>query len=231
MSLKNNDPSNIVKIDFLNVISKSFWLFFDNMGLFLVASFFWVLLSFPLVTCPAATASIIFLADELSFGKEMHIKDFFRAFKKYFLRSTGGAIFMAVIIALSALGLIFYSSRLGLTGRIIAIIMGVVIILSNIGLVYIFPLAFRIRKPLKVVKSALTLSVCHPVFTFGIFLYVGTLFVLGLVSGLGIIFVTPGLSAAAISSAMRELSYKYGFSDSPKKENKTLKGTFMPWTE
>lgn len=238
MSPKKNELPDVVKpaypagkLDYLNIISKSFWLFFDNMGLFLGASILWFFLSLPVITCPAATAAIIFLADEISFNREVNIKDFFKAFKNYFFISTAVAIFMWFVIILALAGFSFYSSRFGIAGKLIAVTMGIMVFVNCMGMVYILPLSFRVKGVFRVMKDAITLAVCHPLFTFGVLFYLGVLFVVGVISGAGILLVTPALSAAVISRAVRELSYRYGFSPASIEEPRTLKGVFMPWKE
>ncbi|MDD5644434.1 MAG: DUF624 domain-containing protein [bacterium] len=232
MSDKHKDrPSLLVRLSFLDVCSKSFWLFFDNMGLFLILSLAWFAVSLFIIPLPAATAALIYVTDKLSFGGSAGIKDFFKAFKKYFWAANTVFLAAAFICFLSLIGFGFYCVRFALFGKIVAALMGGVFIVTIFALVYIFPLCFRIKNPFAVVKGAVTLVVCHPVFSVMVFIFLLVLFMLGVATGAGIILVTPGLSAAVISGAVRELSCKYGFSDVSPKQERTFRETFFPWKE
>ncbi|MCK9555081.1 DUF624 domain-containing protein [bacterium] len=231
MSDKKKESSLLIRLSFFDVCSKGFWLFFDNLGLFLALSLMWFILSLFIIPMPAATAALIYMSDRISFGESVGVKDFFRAFKKYFLASTLGFLALAFISFLSLIGFLFYGFQFGILGKIIAAFMGCIFIINMIASLYIFPLCFRIKNPAAVIKGAVTLGICHPAFSVMLLVFLILLFLAGVATGGGIVLVTPGLSAAVISSAIRELSYKYGFSEIPRKQERTLKETFFPWKE
>lgn len=231
MSENIKGPSLLVRLSFLDVCSKGFWLFFDNLGLFLILSLIWFVLCLFIIPVPAATAALIYMSDRISFGESVRVKDFFGAFKKYFLPSNLAFLILAFISFLSLIGFLFYGFRFGLPGKVVAAFMGCIFIINMIASLYVFPLCFRIKNPAAVLKGAVTLGICHPAFSVMLLVFIIMLFVIGVVTGGGIVLVTPGLSAAVISSAIRELSYKYGFSDIPRKQERTFKETFFPWKE
>ena len=83
-------------------------LFWRHLGMLLVANILWLLLSLLIVTWPAATAGLFYLArrvvrEELgSSPEEARLADFWDGFRRYWLRST-----LLMAIDLAGLGLIF----------------------------------------------------------------------------------------------------------------------------
>lgn len=115
---------------------RTFWQVYDNLGLIVLVSLLWLILSFTVILLPVATSSIFYIAYLITQDKPVHIKDFFSCMPRYFLKST------AIIFSfwLLIFNIKFYAQHLGILGLILSGISFWLFIFSVIALIYIFPL-------------------------------------------------------------------------------------------
>lgn len=89
-------------------------LFYRRLGIFLVANIFWILASLPLLTLPAATGALFYMAHRVVLEerqRDPHYArpgDFWAGFRRYAWRSTGLFLLQLLTLAVILISLRFY---------------------------------------------------------------------------------------------------------------------------
>ncbi len=166
------------------IIRLSLSLFYRRIGILLAGNVLWLLTSLPLVTLPAATGALFFLAhrvvrDERDLDDSATISDFWAGFRRYWRRST-----LLWLLDAAALMVLLVSLRFYLTSPQVLFnwLAGPVVLLLLIWLamqVFLFPLLIIYEeKPLKeILRLASMLVLSYPLLCLGLVILMIVVFV------------------------------------------------------
>ena len=128
------------------IVTISARLFYQRMGIFLLANLLWILTSIPLITMPAAAGGLFYLmsrviADERDLDpKEATISDFWVGFRTYWQKfSWLGFLNLVVFLLISFTGYFYWLSTVELLSWLAGPL--AILLLTFLGMqIYLFPL-------------------------------------------------------------------------------------------
>ncbi|NOX96868.1 MAG: DUF624 domain-containing protein [Nitrospirae bacterium] len=223
-----------MKVSASRVIRKFLWSSYDNLGAIILGNILWFFLCLPVVTAPASTAALFSFTNRLISGKGATAGDFWKGFRKYFLRSSYLGLIYLALLAMVASNIFLYR-HLSQTARIVAIFLGAVnlwlFLFFSLMVIYSLPLMVKqdlgLKKSLK--QSAL-LALDNPFFTIAISIQAVIISFLSIPSIVGAIFLMTGLISLLLNQALQELFDKYeGNNKEEKEERRSLRTIFRPW--
>lgn len=216
------------------VLKKFFWNAYDHIGKLMIASAAASFLALSIVGLPAAISGLFGLATEIAFYREVSVGSFFRlGFRRY-----RRGLQLAAVASLGSLvigsSLVFYSSdRLGLP-LLSLVLLGLTIWFGVAFLVWLsvlVPLAHISGAPLRqLARDAVLVVLDNPLPNA---LHLVTQLVIwfaGAASVVGLILLSPGLSAVLAATFVREIlgKYKPGLV-SDDEEVRNFGDLFRPW--
>jgi uncharacterized membrane protein YesL len=212
------------------------WATYDHIGLLVLANLLWILLVLPVVTAPAATAGLFYLAREVSRGGAPDLRVYLRGFRKWF-----GPALRLGILELAAgvvlwVNIDFYSHLRGpasIPGMVLSAVMVWLAAFFLLMHVHLFPLLVAGERRLRTLlrKSAL-LTLDNLGFTIGIAVQSLALTALCVVTGAGLVLINGSALAMLLTTGHHELLRKY--SDDPSLppemiENRSFRDLWRPW--
>ena len=142
----------------------------DRAGTFVLANVFWVVLSIPLVTLPAATAGLFATMAPWARGKSPEVfRDFFSGVRQYWLKASlvglvDAALAVWIIVNFRAFLLMDMSNPLALLSQGITFFVALITILVNL---YFWPMLVTFDMPLRsLVSTSAKLVFAHPLWSF-----------------------------------------------------------------
>lgn len=250
------------------LIKKSFWDLWDNMGRILFVNLIFIALflgfygttyiaQFSLVAatfCLAVlyAALLIYLGAAAAYVKGIsnfrppEVKSFFSNIKTSWKNSLLGGLVFTAVMALTLLGMRFYSALGGIMGLVGAIFLFWVFVTVNLAAIYYLPVVNRLESTFfKMIKKCFLIFLDNPFVTIGVFL--GLLF--NMVLSVLTVFLIPGPAGALLwlDNNLRLLIYKYDYleenpdagkkipwralflDDNEKIGPRTFRNTIFPW--
>lgn len=213
-----------------------FWHTYDHLGTLIVANVLWLIVCLGVVTAPAATAGLFYLARRVAAEEDARISDFWLGFRRDFLPSLKISAFTLAVAAVIWFNTDFYGhlrGGLAVGGTALATLLiwsAAFLLLMHAHLHALVAGGERsLRRLLK--KSAL-LVLDNPGFSVGITLQALVLAAVCLITGVGLPLILASLHATLLATGHRELLKKY-FPDSPEaqeaQETRTLRDLWRPW--
>lgn len=195
-----------------------FRLFWRRLGLLLVANLLWLGLSLLIVTWPAATAGLFYLAqrvieEELAADPQRAtLQDFWTGFRMYWLRSSILAIGDLAVLVVIAVALRFYGETA------VAPLSWLVGPITLIGLawagaqLYLYPLLIQRagRQPWALAREALLIAISYPLNTFSLLLTLLVLAIAALFLAGPILLVFFAFQALLQTVALRYILFQRG---------------------
>ena len=139
----------------------------EEMHVLILCNLVWTLSIVPIVTLPAATGAMFFVANKIADGRVASFSDFKHGFRAYFRESSalGGLNLLLFLVVVANLR--FYGRYSGIGFRLIQIGILYVLVLWVLMQLYIFPLLLEQEIPsLRLaIRNALLLILKHPVFS------------------------------------------------------------------
>ena len=212
------------------------WSTYDHIGLLVLANLLWAVLCLPVVTAPAATAGLFYLARQIARGRDASLADFFVGFRMGFFPAFKlGLVELAALLVLWV-NVDFYShlrSGAAIPGMVLAAAMVWVAAFFLLMHAHLYPLLAGGESSLRQLlrKSAL-LTLDNLAFTIGITLQALSLSVLCVITGAGLVLINGSAVAVLLTSGHRELLRKYSpHSDEPPElpETRTWRDVWRPW--
>ncbi len=213
-----------------------FWHTYDHLGTLIAANVLWLVVCLGVVTAPAATAGLSYLARRVAAEEETHISDFWVGFRRDFVPSLKLGAFTLAVAALFWFNADFYGrlrGGLAFGGTALATLLvwsGAFLLLMH---AHLHPLLAGGERGLaRLLKKSALLALDNPGFTVGITLQAFVLAVICLVTGIGLLLILASLHATLLATGHRELLKKY-FPQSPEAaqpdETRTLRDLWRPW--
>lgn len=174
----------------------------DELLTFVVCNALWFLLCCPIVTAPAASAALYYVADLAARDRPVRVGDFFEGFKQYILKGSLLGVLNLFIAVVIAANILFYG-RLGARwAQFVQALWLAVALFWLIVQVYVWPLLAAQVKPnvLMALRNAVMLTLAQPVFTIMIALEVGAMFIVSVILMMPLMII--GMSAVALLSCM-----------------------------
>ncbi len=215
---------------------RSMWTSYDHLGLVVLSNLLWLALALPIVTAPAATAGLFYLATKLARGEPARARDVIEGFRLHFAPATkiGALTLLACVVIWVAID--FYAhlgSWATVPGMLVA---GVLIWLAGFVLlihVHIHPLVARGERSVRtILKKASLLTLDNLGYTIGIGAQGLAVFVLCVLTGAGLVLAAGGLLAVLLTCGHRELLKRYLPPDPDEidpPETRGLRDLFRPW--
>lgn len=142
----------------------------------------------PVVTIPAAITAMSRVTGKMVRDENHYLwEDFWGTFKKEFVPATLGGWLLLIVIALSVVGILFYSGGVSVSGifmlpLVVTVAVGLVTLMASF---YFFPMLALVDLPLKqLLKNALLLSVVCPLPN----LLAAVIFILSMYFMIGLLF-------------------------------------------
>ena len=145
-------------------------LFWRHLGMLVVANILWLLLSLLVITWPAATAGLFYLArcvvqEELgSSPRDARLGDFWHGFKQYWLRSSLLAVIDLAGLGVIAVALFFYWGSTQEPLRWLVGPIGLIGLTWVTAQLYVYPLLLERTgsRPWEVMREALLIAIGYP---------------------------------------------------------------------
>jgi uncharacterized membrane protein YesL len=213
-----------------------FWHTYDHLGTLIAANVLWLVLCVGVVTAPAATAGLSYLARRVAAEEDAHLRDFWFGFRRDFLPSLKIGAFTLAVAAALWFNTDFYGhlrGGLAVGGTALATLLiwsGAFLLLMH---AHVHPLLAGGERSLRrLLKKSALLVLDNPTFTVGIVLQALLLAAICLVTGIGLLLILASLHTVLLATGHRELLKKY-FPDSPEArepdETRTLRDLWRPW--
>ncbi len=213
-----------------------FWHTYDHLGTLIGANVLWLVVCLGVVTAPAATAGLFYLARRIAAEEDAHISDFWVGFRRDFVPSLKLGAFTLAVAALFWFNADFYGrlrGGLAFGGTALATLLvwsGAFLVLMH---AHLHPLLAGGERGLaRLLKKSALLVLDNTGFTVGITLQAFVLAVICLVTGIGLLLVLASLLATLLATGHRELLKKY-FPEPPDAvqpdETRTLRDLWRPW--
>lgn len=204
---------------------KSFWAFYDHLGLMVILSLIWLCAAFTVFLIPAVTSALYHVAYLIIRDKQVKLKDFFYIMPKYIIKSTFLTLTFAIFILLLLLNIKFYLSHLGTVGIILAGISFWFFLFLLLMGIYIFPLLCINKGYNKSIQYSLLLVLNNIGFSLRTALFIIILL------GLEIILPIIGIGILAIfnQEAFLELQALYDQDIKITEPKRTFKELLRPW--
>lgn len=223
-----------MRVSASRVLRKFFWESYDNLGLLILGNLLWFSLCLPIVTAPASTAALFSLTNHIATEKRAVLGDFWKGFRRYFLRSLSLGLIYLLLLAMLISNLFLYR-HLGQTARVVVAFLGAV----NLWLFLFFSLVGMYSLPLmveqdiglrKLLQRSALLALDNPFFTLIISIQILAILFLSLLSGVGVILLMMSLVSMLLNRSLQELFAKYeGNKKEEKEERRNLREIFRPW--
>ena len=177
------------------------------------ANLFWIALSLPVFTVPAAYAGLVRFSYHLHRHPSVPFDEFWQGFRENLRRGLIIAILNVIIIVVNLSNLIAYqgSSGAGVT------VLRVVWLLALLGWfaiqLYVWPLLYAMENPsLKgAYRNALVMIILNPLFTLGVWLFCAIVLVLSTVLPVAWLLLTGSALAAIGNTAVQDRLRAAGF--------------------
>jgi uncharacterized membrane protein YesL len=230
-------PKRIRAADVLRpTFKRFFWHTYDHLGTLIGANVLWLVVCLGVVTAPAATAGLFYLARRIAAEEDAHISDFWAGFRRDFVPSFKLGAFTLAVAALFWFNADFYGrlrGGLAFGGTALATLLvwsGAFLVLMH---AHLHPLLAGGERSLrKLLRKSALLVLDNTGFTVGITLQALVIAAFCLITGLGLLFILASLHATLMATGHRELMKKY-FPDSPASrqadETRTLRDLWRPW--
>lgn len=228
-------PRRIRAADLLRpAFKRAIWNTYDHIGLLVLANLTWLALCLPVVTAPAATAGLFHLANRISRGEEVALRDIFVGFRLHFVPALKVGVFDLAALLILWVNVDFYSHLGGpvsIPGMVLAgamIWLGVFVLLMH---AHIYPLLVDGETSFKQLlrKSAL-LTLDNLLFTVGITVQALSLSVLCVVTGAGLVLINGSVVAVLLVAGHQELRRKYhSWEPAPDPETRSWRDLWRPW--
>ena len=189
-----------------------------------------------IINLSPATSAFVYMTGQMVDQKSLEFKDFFIAFKKFFLRSFLLALILGVVtVVLLVDFLFFFNNRLESTwisflGAGISFWMIVFWLLMQ---VYILPyLVSRDESLLQTLKYSALLVLVNPLRTFFVLVFMMFIIVLSAVSAAGVVFLMIGLTSVMQHNLLVEVIRKHGGGDMEGEDRHAYRGwrdIIKPW--
>lgn len=213
-----------------------FWHAYDHLGTLIAANVLWLVVCLGVVTAPAATAGLSYLARRIAAEEDARLGDFWVGFRRDFIPSLKVGAFTVAVAALLWFNIDFYGhlrEGLAVGGTALATLLiwcGAFLLLMH---AHLHPLLAGGERSLRrLLKKSALLVLDNPGFTLGITLQALVLTAVCVVTGVGLLLILAGLIATLHATGHRELLKKY-FPDSPEarepQETRTLRDLWRPW--
>jgi uncharacterized membrane protein YesL len=218
------------------VIKNWFWDSYDNLGRLIFYNLLWFVLSLPIVTLPAATAALFYVTNQMVTQKGLEVKDFFRAFKRYFFKSL---LLFLIVVAVSFILYqdfrFFITDRMGknwlsFLGAGISFWMIVFWFLMQIYLIPFF--VSRNSSVFQTLKYSALLVLVNPLRTFFVLLFILVIIVLSVISAAGVVFLMMGLTSIMQHNLLVEVIRKHSGGDMEGEDRHAYRGwrdIIKPW--
>jgi uncharacterized membrane protein YesL len=142
-------------------------LLWDDLFTLMLCNLAWLVLCLPIVTAPASFAALYCVADMAAREKPISTRDFFTAFRQYFVKGLLlGLIDLALAVVVVA-NLLFYSQLAASWAQIARAVWIAVGIFWILVQVYLFPmLVVQLQPSIKwALRNALMMTLAQPIFT------------------------------------------------------------------
>lgn len=250
------------------LIKKSFWDLWDNMGrifainLIFVALFLGLygttfLAQYSLVGATIALV-VIYLAFIILLGaaaayvkgisdfRPSEIKSFFAGIKETWKTSLSGGLLFSLVLALTVMGMRFYSGLGNMIGLIGAMFLFWVFVTVNLAAIYYLPVVNRLNSTfIKMIKKSFLIFLDNPFLSIAVFIGI----IPGILLSVLTVFLIPGPAGILLwlDNNLRLLVYKYDYleenpdagrkipwralclDDNEKIGPRTLRNTIFPW--
>jgi len=250
------------------LIKKSFWDLWDNMGRIFAANLMFVVLFLGLYgttflapySLAGATVALIvlYLAFLVALGataayvkgisdfRPPEVKSLFHQIKKTWKTSLSGGLVFSIVIALTMLGIRFYSAWGNMIGLVGAIFLFWVLVTVNLAAIYYLPVVNRLKSTFpKMIKKSFLIFIDNPFHSIAVFIGI----IPGLLLSIVTVFLLPGPAGILLwlDNNLKLLVYKYDYleenpdagrkipwralclEDNEKIGPRTFRNTIFPW--
>ena len=199
-------------------------LFYRRLGIMLTANVLWIVSSLPLVTLPAATGALFYLAHRLVLEERQRdphyarTGDFWIGFRLYGWRSTWLFLLQLAAFAIIAAVLRFYwTSPLELLRWLAGPVFLILIVWLGVQ-IYLFPLliVFPEQSTPAIIRRAFIYVITYPLYTLLLLVWMVLLTVICLVLAGPVLLVLFALLALIQTVALRVLRVAHGEIEQPK---------------
>ncbi len=211
-----------------------FWLTYDHIGLLILANLLWILLSLPIVTAPAATAGLFYLASRITRRENPSLRDLLTGFRLFFRPALVIGLVDTAIAIILWINIDFYS-HLGGRASIPGMLFAGLIIWATVFWIlihaHLFPLLIDgERRPRSLFRKSAILTLHNPAFTIGITVQNISVTVICALTGVGLLAIAGGLTAILLTTGHRSLLSRYN-PDSPQTppEQRRWRDLWRPW--
>lgn len=213
-----------------------FWHTYDHLGTLIGANILWLVVCLGIVTAPAATAGLSYLARRIAAEEDAHLADFWVGFRRDFIPALKIGAFTLVVAAALWFNADFYGhlrGGLAVAGTALATLLAWCWAFVLLMHAHLHPLLAGGERSLgRLLKKSALLVLDNPGFTVGITLQAAVIAVFCVVTGIGLVLILASLHATLLATGHRELLKKY-FPDSPEaqeaEETRTLRDLWRPW--
>lgn len=181
---------------------KGLRIFWDELPTFVVCNLLWFVLSIPLITAPAATSALYYVADLAARHKRVAIADFFAGFKQYLAKGTLLGLLNVAVGVLLAVNILFYANLASTWADILLAIWIAATLYWVLLQVYLFPM-FVVQIDPRIsttIKNAALLVLAGPLFCLTTAAILLTAAVLSLILLIPLLFF--GISLIAVLSCV-----------------------------
>jgi len=250
------------------LIKKSFWDLWDNMGRIFAANLMFVVLflglygttflaPYSLVGATVALvvlylAFLVVLGATSAFVKGIsnfrppEVKSLFQQIKKTWKTSLSGGLAFSIVIAMTLLGIRFYSAWGNMIGLVGAIFLFWVLVTVNLAAMYYLPVVNRLKSTFpKMIKKSFLIFIDNPFHSIAVFIGI----IPGLLLSIVTVFLLPGPAGILLwlDNNLKLLVYKYDYleenpeagrkipwralclEDNEKIGPRTFRNTIFPW--
>jgi uncharacterized membrane protein YesL len=213
-----------------------FWHTYDHLGTLIAANLLWLVVCLGVVTAPAATAGLSYLARRVAAEEDAHLSDFWLGFRRDFLPSLKTGALTLAVAAVFWFNIDFYGrlrGGLAFGGTALATLLAWSAAFLLLMHAHLHPLIAGGERSLRrLLKKSALLVLDNPGFSVGITIQAFLLAAVCVLTGVGILFMLASLHATLLATGHRELMKKY-FPDSPEAreadETRTLRDLWRPW--
>jgi len=212
------------------------WNAYDHIGLLVLANLLWVALCLPVLTAPAATAGLFFLARKIANGEEAHLRDLLAGFRRDLLPASKAGAFTLIAGFVLWVAVDFYS-HLGGWARLPGMLLAGALIWADLFLLlmhaHLHPLIADGERTLrKTLRKAALLTLDNVGYTVGVAVQALLVALLCLLTGAGLILILGSALAVLLATGHRELLKRY-FPDSPEaqepEDTRRWRDVLRPW--
>jgi len=223
------------KLNNFLIIKKSFWDFYDNLGVALLVNIVWLVLSLPIITLPFTFIGLFGVSYKIAKRDKVLLRDFFSSIKRLFKAGIFLEILFLFLFWLPFFNIVVIAPAMGKGEGLLVLLFSVFFLaLFTLVSLYFFPLLLADNGFTNSFKYAIFFVRDNARFTILLLMQIFVLLFVFIISGFGIILLSGIVVTIFLQNVLQELVAKYKQDqvvDYSEYEKRSLREIFLFWKE